>query len=141
MKKYFVTYVYILFTNMTTEDRSRTLIEHLPTEIFFQIFGFLHLQELVTAFSGLNSHIDSIIRSVRDVSLIVRYNDTNALKLLQSFSDQIGHLSVLSVETVDLTSLPNLRSLVLKYGSYAQWDSIRPENMPLLEILHIKGNQ
>jgi hypothetical protein len=42
---------------------------------------------------------------------------------------------------IDLTSLINLRSLRLKYGSNTQFDTIRPENFPILEILHIKGNE
>lgn len=100
---------------------------------------FLRFQELITAFSGLNFRIESTIRSVTDVSLIVRYDDIDALKLLQLYSNQIKHLSILNVETADLTSLPNLRSLVLKYGNCNQWDSIRPKNMPMLKLLHIHG--
>lgn len=39
-------------------DRRRgTSLEHLPTEIFLQIFDFLSLRELITAFFELNSYI------------------------------------------------------------------------------------
>ena len=117
------------------------LLEDLPPEIFQQIFTFLSLRELFTAFSGLNSHIDSVIRLVRDASLLVKYNDIEAVNLLQLFSDKISRLVVVNVEMGDFTSLINLRSLTLKYGTEKQFDSIRPQYFPMLEILHIRGNE
>ncbi len=116
---------YITFTIMSTDRKLPTLLEHLPVEIFLQIFGLLPLRKIATTFFGLNSYIDSIIRSVRGVSHLVSYDDVNAIKL---------------VEMVDFTALINLRSLVLKYGTQAQFNSIRPQHFPTLEILYIKGN-
>jgi hypothetical protein len=117
------------------------LFEPFPTEIFLQIFTFFSLQELLTAFSGLNSYIDSVIRLVRNVSHVVRHNDIDGMNLLQSFPTNIVRLVIVNFEIIDFTSLINLRSLTLKYGTETQFDSIRPQYFPLLEILHIKGNK
>jgi len=119
--------------------RHQSSLEHLPTEIFLQIFDFLSLRELITALFGLNSHINAIIRSVRGTSHVVRYNDVDAIKLLQLFPIQIGHLTIVNIEMIDFPSLINLRSLTLKYGTQIQFDNIRPQHFPMLEILHIKG--
>jgi hypothetical protein len=63
-----------------------TSIEQLPTEIFLQIFGYFHLQELSSIFFGLNSHINSIVQSVRNASYVVQHNDPDAVQLLQVVS-------------------------------------------------------
>ncbi len=127
---------------MTSNDNARPMsLEDLPTEIFLQIFAFLHLRELVTAFFGLNSYINSVIQSVRGITYLVKYNGDDKTNLLHLFPTQIGRLVIVSVEMVDFTSLTNLRSLTLKYGTSTQFDSIRPQNIPMLEILHIIGNE
>jgi hypothetical protein len=112
-------------------------LERLPNEIFFQIFGFLPFRELVSAFSGLNSYIDSIIRCVTGLSHVVKYNIAESVNLLHLFATQISRLVIIRAETVDFTSLINLRSLILRYGTPSQFDSIRPQHFPMLEILHI----
>ena len=126
---------------MTGDNTHRMLLEYLPTEIFLQVFAFLPLQDIVRVFFGLNSYIDSIIRLVRNVSHTVKYNDIDAINLLQSFRIQIGRLVIINVEMADFTSLINLRSLTLKYGTKRQFEAIHPQYFPLLEILHIKGNE
>jgi hypothetical protein len=35
----------------------------------------------------------------------------------------------------------NLRSLTIRRGTAAQFDGIRPEHFPLLEILHIEASK
>ncbi len=122
---------------MSTDNTHSTSLEHLPIEIFHHIFAPLSLQEIVTAFFGLNSYIDSIIRSVKRVNHVVSYNDTKAIDILHLFSTQIGRLVIIHSPNVDFTWLINLRSLTIKYGTLAQLDRIRPEHFPMLEILHI----
>jgi hypothetical protein len=120
--------------------RCRTSLEDLPVEMFLQVFSFLHLQELTTAFFDLNSYINSIIRSVRDASHVVRHNDVDAINLSHLFPIQIARLTIVNVEMIDFIPFINLRSLTLKYGTRAQFDSIRPQNMPMLESVCIKGD-
>ncbi len=112
-------------------------IEHLPVEIFLEIFGLFSLKEIVTSFFGLNSHIDSIIRCIKCASHAITSHDTKAVDLLNSFPTQIGRLLITRDVTIDFTSLINLRSLTLEYGTLAQLDGIRPQHFAMLDILHI----
>jgi hypothetical protein len=77
---------------------------------------------------------------VRSASYEIDSNNVDAINLLQLFPSQTGRLIVANVEMVDFTSLNNLRSLTLKYGTHAQFNIIRPQYFPILEILRIKGN-
>jgi hypothetical protein len=126
---------------MSSVNTRPTLLEHLPVEIFLQIFDFLPLQDLVTAFSGLNFYINSIIRSVTGISHVVKYDDVDAINLLQLFPTHIGRLVLFLSETMDFTSLTNVRSLTIRYGTSAQFDSIRPQYFPMLEMLHIHASK
>lgn len=125
---------------MSSENTRSTLFENLSTEIILQIFGFLSLRELVTTFFDLNGCINSVIRLINDANHVVRCNDIDAINILQSFPTQIRRLLIVNVESIDFTALINLHSLTLKYGTDAQFNSIRPEYMPRLETLYIKGN-
>lgn len=93
---------------MSDDNTCLTSLEHLPTEIFLQIFALLSLRELVTAFLGLNAYIDSVIRSVRTVNHVVRFNDVDAIHLIHLFPTQIARLIIVNIETIDLTALINL---------------------------------
>ena len=125
---------------MSNDNKHPTSLEHLPVEILLQIFAFFPLPELVKAFSGLNTYVDSVIRSIRNTSLVVRSYDIDAINLLHTFSTQIARL-VINAPTINFTPLINLRSLTLKYATQIQFDSIRPEHFPLLQILLIKGTR
>jgi hypothetical protein len=118
-----------------------TKLEDLSAEILLSIFSFLSLRNIVPTFSALNSRIDSMIECMSGMTHVVRCNDFDAIQILQSFTVQIGRLIVVHSETVNFTSLINLRSLALKYGRCAQFNSIRPEQFPVLEILHINGSE
>ncbi|CAF4259499.1 unnamed protein product, partial [Adineta steineri] len=69
----------------------------------------------------------------------IRYNDIEAINLLQLFPNPIDRLVVVNAEMADLTSLINLRSVTLEYGTKAQLNTIRPHYFPKLQIIHIKG--
>ncbi len=126
---------------MSTDNIRPMLLEDLPTELFLEIFTFVSLGEVFTAFSGLNSHIDLVILLIRDASHVVKCNDIEAINILQLFPAQINRLILINAEMVDFTSLTNLRSLTLKYGTEKQFDSIRPQYFPILEILYIRGKK
>jgi hypothetical protein len=126
---------------MNIGNIQRTTLEHLPVEIFLRIFTAFSFDEIVTAFSGLNSYIDSIIRCINDSNHAVTYSDTKAIQLLNLFPTQICRLIIIHSPNVNFTSLINLRSLTIKYGTLAQLDGIRPRHFPMLEILHICGGK
>jgi hypothetical protein len=133
-------YDHVTYIVMSTDNMPPTLLEHQSTEILLQIFAFLPFRELIKAFFGLNSYINSVIQLVRSASYEIDSNNVDAINLLQLFPSQTGRLIVANVEMVDFTSLNNLRSLTLKYGTHAQFNIIRPQYFPILEILRIKGN-
>ena len=122
------------------DNTHSALLEHLPGEIFLQIFTFLSLREIVTTFFNLNSYMNAMVGLVQDVSLKVEYHDTDAINLLESFPGQIRHLVMDNIEKTDFTLSMNLRSLTLKYGTRIQLNTIRPQYAPLLETLRITGN-
>jgi hypothetical protein len=126
---------------MNSVNTQRTTIEDLANEIFREIFEFLSLEEIVTSFFGLNSRINSIIRSMNTASHAINSNDTKAVDLLNLFPIQIGRLILKYSENVNFTSLINLRSLTITFGSIAQFDDSRPEHFPLLEVLHIEASK
>ena len=118
-----------------------TLLEQLSVEIILKVFASLSLSEIHGAFSGLNSYLNFCIQALATANHIVAYNDTSAANILHSFPTQIGRLIFTYSPTVDFTSLIHLRSLTLKYGTPAQFDGIRPEHFPWLEILHLCGSK
>ena len=122
---------------MSINNTCPTLLEKLSSAIFLQIFASFSLDEVVTIFSGLNSNINTIIRSIRHANHAVIYNDIKAATLLHLFLTHISRLRITNSENVDFTSLTNLRSLTIKYGTLAQLNGIRPQHFSMLEILHI----
>ena len=118
-------------------DTCPTLFEHLPVEIVLKVFASFSLSEVVTTFSGLNYHIDSCIQAVKNVPHRVDNNNTRAIDLVRLFPTQVNRLIITNSPTVDFTALINLRSLTMTYDTQAQFDGIRPEHFPLLEILRL----
>ena len=57
-----------------------TLIENLSVETFLQVFASLSLSEIVEAFSGLHSRIDSSIEAMTTATHTVTYNETRAVE-------------------------------------------------------------
>ena len=118
-----------------------TLLEQLPVEIFLQVFASLTLQDIIKAFSGLNSQIESCIQVVRNAGYTLNNHATRTTDLLRLYPTQIGRLVINICQKVNFTSLINLRSLTLKHGTGEQFYAIRPQNFPQLEILHLCGGR
>lgn len=118
-----------------------TFLEQLPVEIFLQVCASLTLREVIKAFAGLNAHIDSSIGALRNASHTLQDIASETTDLLRLNPTQIGRLVISKCSTADFSSLINLRSLTLKYGTGEQFDAIRPRNFPQLEILHLCGGR
>ena len=130
-------FIFPVTAMMTSNTPLPTLFEHLPMELVLRLFDYFSLQEILRAFSGLNSSLDSMITSMIDRSHVIKYNDATASHLLRLFPTQIGRLVIINSKAVDFTPLINLRSLTLRYATSTQLDSIRPRYFPMLEILHL----
>jgi hypothetical protein len=114
---------------MSAIDAQPTKIEHLPVEIFLEIFALFSLEEIISSFFGLNSRINSIIRCAKCISHTISSSDTTAVDLLNLCPTQIGRLILASSGKVNFTSLINLRSLTITFGSIAQFDGIIVQNI------------
>ena len=79
---------------MSADKISPACLEHLPVEILSRILDFLSLQHISTSFFGLNSHIDSVIRSWRSARHTVIRNATNDVNLLHLFPTLISHMVI-----------------------------------------------
>ncbi|CAF1284603.1 unnamed protein product [Adineta ricciae] len=126
---------------MNNNNELVTLFEHLPVHIFFEIFDLLSLKEIKTSFFDLNTHINSIIRSIKCAIHTIDNDDNEAVDILHFFPTQITRLIVTHAKSLDFTSLINLRSLTIERGTFKQLDDIRPKYFPRLEILHIDDNK
>ncbi|CAF4079505.1 unnamed protein product, partial [Rotaria magnacalcarata] len=114
---------------------------HFPNEIFLLIFEFLDLYAIVNAFSGINKHYDSLLSSLKSVTLAVPSNGNVFIeKNLRQYSTSIVYLVMDRVPKFTFTSvtLTNVRSLTIKCGTQIQYDSVRPCNFPLLEYFHLE---
>jgi hypothetical protein len=127
-------------TAMSSYQRTPTLLECLPVELLLQIFSLLTSQKVVEIFYGLNQYIDSVIRSITNLSFVVTDNVINDPTLLHIFAIRSTRL-VIDTKAIDLTQFINLRSLKLQQGTTEQFDSIRPHHFPVLEILHITTSE
>ena len=130
-----------IFFNTMNDKTCPALFEQLPVEIFLQVFASLTLQDIIRAFSGLNSHIESCIHATRNAIYTLHDRLTRTTDPLRSYPIQIGRLIITNCREIDFTSLIYLRSLTLKYGTGEQFDAIRPQNFPQLEILHLHGGR
>ena len=126
---------------MSARSARPASLEDLPVEIFGEIFVFLSFRDLVAAFCNLNRHIDSIVRSIGAVNHVIKYDETDVITVPQLVPTSITCLVVVHVRDVDFTPLVNLQSLVLKYGTHAQFNSIRPDHFPNLELLHVSASK
>lgn len=123
------------------ESKHVSRLCHFPNEIFLQIFEFLDLHAIVKAFFGINKRYDSLLSSLKSVSLVVASKGNVSIeKNLCQYSAAIVHFVVDRVPkfTFTCTTLTNIRSLTIKYGTQNHYDSVRPFNFPLLEYLHIE---
>ena len=126
---------------MSGNIESIASFEHLPVEVILLIFDFFSLQQLLTSFLNLNSFVNSVIYSVRHKYHAVKNNNADAIHVLQTFSTVIDRLAIRYSNTVDFKPLINLRSISLQHATSTQLNSVRPDNFPHLEIIHITGNR
>lgn len=117
------------------------LFEELPIEIFQEVFSFLTLKEIIKGFYRLNSYIDLIIRSINYASHTIKYKESVYIKFPYAYELLINRLIIIHADGVNLKLFTNLRSLTLKYGTEDQFNSIRPQYLPQLEILHIYASK
>jgi hypothetical protein len=107
-----------------------TRFEHLPNELFFDIFSvYFDGVQLYKSFFGLNSRFDSLLKSLNNVSLHLK--DSNDDKSINLFSTNVVSLYISSIHKSIkfIPLLVNVRSITFVDPSVIQI-------MNLLEISH-----
>jgi len=108
--------------------------EHLPNELLLDIFEYIDTRDLYQGFWGLNSRFDNILRSLKDLSLIIEKNDPS---LIAIFASRIVRLEINTWHEIDLSHFSNLQSLILRRTTRNQVTQIRPDVMPNLVYLSL----
>lgn len=135
----------VVHTKRTRSDASSDFMpissfQHLPNEVFLQIVGFLDLYEITNAFLGISQRFDSLLLCLTHLSLtIARDSQSFNKERISQYAASITRLVIDKAQNFVFASMAftNIRSLVVKYGTQKQYDSIRPCHFPLLQYLHI----
>ncbi|CAF2679031.1 unnamed protein product [Rotaria sp. Silwood2] len=118
-----------------------TILEHLPDEIFFEIFEYIPMKNLYRSFSRLNYRINSILGSIQP-RLALQYLKPNEIHdpSVIFFANYIRKLSIWHSNSLNLINFSNIRSLELEHPTIKQLNEIRPHTIPQLEYLRINNN-
>ena len=111
-------------------------LEMFPNELLLGIFGYFEFRDLYDSFSNLNFRFNQLLRSMKNFSIILEYNNPLVVSL---FSRRIIRLIVVEWTDIDLKRFPNLRSLTLIQATDAQMRQIQYEVTPNLEYLSISS--
>ena len=111
-----------------------TQLEHLPNELFIDIFGYINIKDLYHGLWGLSFRINRLLQSFDRLSYTV---ETINQPMMSVFSNQIVRLVINTEDTIDMSLFPNLRSLTLSKGTQAQLSEIRTKPMPKLVYLSL----
>lgn len=111
-----------------------SFFEHLPNELLFDVFEYIDTRDLYYGFWGLNSRFDDILRSLKNLSLLMEKNDPLLITL---FASRIVRLEVNTWHEIDLSRFFNLKSLKLSRTTRNQVIKIRPDALPNLVYLSV----
>jgi hypothetical protein len=111
-----------------------SLFEHLPNELLLDVFEYIDTRDLHRGFWGLNSRFDNILRSLKNLSLVIEKNDPS---LIAIFASRIIRLEVNTWHEIDLSRFRNLQSLKLCHTTRNQVTKIRPDVIPNLVYLSL----
>ncbi|CAF3306979.1 unnamed protein product [Rotaria sp. Silwood2] len=110
-----------------------TTLEKLPNEIILYLFTFIDMQNLYSAFWGLNSRLNNIFKFSKNRSLTV---DENIDSLLMNFyASYVNQLIVQTSNTCDFGQFSNLYTLILFNSNPRHLEQIKPEVIPNLTYL------
>ncbi|CAF1316428.1 unnamed protein product [Adineta ricciae] len=111
-----------------------SLFEHLPNELIYDVFQYLDTRDLYYGFWRLNSRLNAILRSLRNLSLTMDKNDP---ALISVFSPRVVQLKLNTWHEIDLTRFSKLRVLILQRTTRFQVAQIRPHVIPYLRYLSL----
>jgi len=111
-----------------------TRLEYLPNELILNLFIYFDIENLHHSFWGINQRFNNLLLSLKNLSFIIKTNDSLFIEL---FARQIIRLKILTSLPIDLSQFSNLHSLELCQANDIQMDQIRSDIMPNLANLII----
>ncbi|UJR10486.1 hypothetical protein I4U23_014690 [Adineta vaga] len=111
-----------------------SLFEHLPNELILDIYQYLDTRDLYYGFWGLNNRFNTILRSLKNLSLTIEKNDPSLISL---FASRVIRLEMNTWHEIDLTRFLNLKVLILHRTTRLQVAQIRPNVLPHLIYLSL----
>ncbi|CAF1113601.1 unnamed protein product [Adineta ricciae] len=113
-----------------SEKTSLTLLDHLPTEILFDIFDYLSCNDILYGFYNLNEKFNRILLEHYPHlnSLETPNNDFNFWQtILPIIQLRVEHVTITSIDSgLTLNAFPNLKSLVISTAVPIYSDELKP---------------
>jgi hypothetical protein len=111
-----------------------TRFEHLPNELLLDVFDYVDTRDLCHGFWALNSRFDNLLRSLKNLSLIIEKDETSVTLV---FGHQIVRLVVDISDEIDFRQYRNLRSLTLVEPIKIHLERIQTGQIPnLVRLFH-----
>jgi hypothetical protein len=125
-----------------SEYKKLSTIEHLPNELFLEIFRFIDVYDLHRGWAKLNKRFRSILHSIPMHAYLKKKHDYIGYKpYFRYYASQFMYIRIEEVcdipETFDVSHFSNIRSLHLGIATPKQYDHITPDNMPYLTHLTV----
>jgi hypothetical protein len=114
-------------------------IEIFPNELLIELFEYISPYDLYNTFFNLNSRLNSIINSLKNLHLILQEDWDNKERFIPFFASQISTLIIQHDESIDFSYYSNIRSLKLSMPTTNQLNAIQPSLLPNLEHLYISN--
>ncbi|CAF4165867.1 unnamed protein product [Rotaria sp. Silwood2] len=114
---------------------SCTILEQLPNQLFFYLFTFIDIQHLYTAFWGLNSRLNNMIQSCKNLCLT--FDEKTDPLLMKSYSSYVNQLIIQTSIHCDFSQFPNLHTLILCDSNKKHLLQIKSEIIPNLTHLSL----
>ncbi|CAF3411929.1 unnamed protein product [Rotaria socialis] len=112
-------------------------IESLPNEILMGLYEYFDGRELYNIFYNLNSRFNSLLRSVRHLSLYYQAPFDNLIDCHTIYSSQIHALNIYSKQNLKLDQFFNVHRLTLWFPTDEQIFQIDAKSFPRLEYLSV----
>jgi hypothetical protein len=108
-------------------------LEQLPNELFLDLFTYLNIQHLHSAFWGLNKRFNSLFQSYENLCLT--FDDKTDQLLMKLYAPFLTRLTIDTSNDCDLKQFPNLQTLVVCDGNSKHLEQIQPDIIPNLTHL------
>ena len=108
-------------------------LEQLPNELFLDLFNYLDIRHLHSAFWGLNARFNTLFQSYKN--LYLTFDDNTDQLAMKSYAPFVTQLTIDTSYYCDFRQFPNLQRLIVCDGNSKHLAQIRPDIIPNLTHL------